>query len=177
VSTPLLAPPDLRLKVRPAEFARMVGVSRQAVSRMIARGTITLLPCGRLDPARATEELLRNSDPSRLRARVLKIAARTHADLVEDIELQDRQIAQLRAALAESERVWRARSSVCVHRDALGELLGDAQGRVLAVLAMLLRHDRPRVENALCSGAVARLLDYVMWKAVWDPMAPPTWTD
>lgn len=144
---------------------------------MIASGKITLLPDGRLDPARATEELLRNSDPGRLRARVLKAATRTHADLVEEIERLERQALELRDALADNERVWRARSEVCIHIDDLGTLLATAQNRIVAGLGMLLRHDRPRLERALKSGAIARLLDHIVGREVWEPMVPPTWTD
>lgn len=144
---------------------------------MIASGKITLLPCGRLDPARATEELLRNSDPGRLRARVLKAATRTHADLVEEIERLELEAQELRDALAENERVWRLRSDVCIRIDDLGTLLCKAQNRIVAGLTMLLRHDRPRLERALKSGTIDRLLDRSIGREVWDPMVPPTWTD
>lgn len=82
-----------RLRVRPAEFARMVGVSRQSVSEWIRDGKVRLGADGRLDPQVAAREVVARSDPARLRARVLRAA-------VEDSGTLRRRIADLEAALA-----------------------------------------------------------------------------
>jgi hypothetical protein len=81
------------LRVRPAELARMLGVSRQSVSQWIQIGKVTLGADGRVDPAKATRQVIDNSDPSRLRARVLRSA-------VEDVGTLRRRIADLEHQLA-----------------------------------------------------------------------------
>ncbi|MFT3791996.1 MAG: hypothetical protein QM741_13175 [Rudaea sp.] len=84
-------PADLvAMRVLPAEFARMVGVSKQSVSQWIKRGTIHLGPDGRLDPKTAAREVMRNTDPARLRARVFKQAGIGLEDLRTRVrELED----------------------------------------------------------------------------------------
>lgn len=81
------------LRVRPAELARMLGVSRQSVSQWIQTGKVTLGADGRVDPAKATREVIDNSDPARLRARVLRSA-------VDDVGTLRRHIADLEHQLA-----------------------------------------------------------------------------
>lgn len=75
-------PADLvKMRVTPARFATMCDVSRQAVSKWIKKGWVTLGPDGLLDPAVATKQYLRNVDPARAKARILKGATATHAEL------------------------------------------------------------------------------------------------
>lgn len=75
-------PADLvALRVRPAEFARMVGVSKQCVSQWIKQGKVTLGPDGKLDPAKATREVFQRTDPARIRARVFKSAMESRDEL------------------------------------------------------------------------------------------------
>jgi len=76
-------PADLmRARVLPAEFSRIMGVSRQCVSGWIQRGVITQPgPDGRIDLATATREVFKNTDPARTRARVVKQASASHDDL------------------------------------------------------------------------------------------------
>jgi len=65
----------LAMRVLPAEFARMVGVSKQTVSHWInEKGILSLGPDGRLDPVKAVRRLIESANPSRLRARLLKQA-------------------------------------------------------------------------------------------------------
>lgn len=84
-------PADLvAIRVLPAQFARMMEVSRQTVSRWIHEGKVTLGPDGKLDPAKATREVIERTDPARLRARVLKQATATHDELRDRIrELEE----------------------------------------------------------------------------------------
>lgn len=77
-----------KARVRPAAFAKMVGVSRQTVSCWIRDGKVTLHPDGKLDPAVAARQVLERSDPSRLRARVFRQAT-------EDADSLRRRIAAL----------------------------------------------------------------------------------
>ncbi|MBL8376999.1 MAG: hypothetical protein JNM79_03960 [Burkholderiales bacterium] len=58
-------------RLRPAELARLLGISRQSVHAWIVAGKIRLGADGRIDPRRAVADVLRTSDPAKLRARVL----------------------------------------------------------------------------------------------------------
>lgn len=70
------------VRVQQADFARMTGVSRQTVSQWVKLGKIrSVYPDGRLDPARAAREVIKNSQPGKLRARLLKVAAEDAAAL------------------------------------------------------------------------------------------------
>lgn len=71
----------LAVRLLPAEFARAVGVSRQCVSQWVKTGKVTLGADGRLDPTRAFKQLLRNGDPGRIRARLVRQAFADMADL------------------------------------------------------------------------------------------------
>lgn len=63
------------VRVSQADFARLAGVSRQTVSQWVRKGKIqTVYPDGSLDPARAARDVIRNTKPSQLRAKVFKVA-------------------------------------------------------------------------------------------------------
>lgn len=83
------------IRVRPAQFARMCNVSKQAVSGWVREGKITLFPDGTLDPARAARQVIANSDPSRLRARIFKC-------VTEDVITLRRKIIDLEMELQKS---------------------------------------------------------------------------
>ena len=98
----------MRVRILPAEFARLLGVSKQAVSRWIAAGKVTISPIdGRLDVQTAVQQVLRNTDPGRMRARVLRHAI---ADLqapggVADVDARVASIeAELGAKITAAER-------------------------------------------------------------------------
>lgn len=74
------------VRVRPATFARMMGVSKQAVSKWIASEKIRLGADGRLDPNEAARQVVQNSDPGRLRARVLRSATEETSALRKEVE-------------------------------------------------------------------------------------------
>lgn len=59
------------IRVRPSEFARMMGCSKQAVSIWIRNGKVVLGGDGRLDPSQAIAQLLKNSNPNQLRLKAL----------------------------------------------------------------------------------------------------------
>ncbi len=77
-SAPLpFEPADLAqgVRVTQADFARMTGVSRQTVSQWVKLGKIrAVYPDGSLDPARAAREVIKNTDPARLRAKIFRVA-------------------------------------------------------------------------------------------------------
>lgn len=81
------------LRLTRAEFARFLGVSKQAVGEWVTAGKISIGADARLDPRQAVSQLLRNSDPARLRAKVLE-------PLVRDVGLMQKKVADLERALA-----------------------------------------------------------------------------
>lgn len=99
-STLPFAPGDLmELRVLPSQFARMVGISKQAVSKAIQAGRLTLGPDGRLDPKRAVREYMETTHPARVRARVFRSATADLDELRRRLAAQGREVQQLRAAL------------------------------------------------------------------------------
>jgi predicted transcriptional regulator len=70
------------LRVRPADLARMLDVSKQAVSQWIKKGTVSTYPDGTLNPKTAIKEYLTNTEGSRLRANFMK----TVSSEVDDIK-------------------------------------------------------------------------------------------
>lgn len=101
----------LGIRVKPAVFARLCGVSRQAVSLWIKGGKISLLPGGFIDPARAIKQLLASGDPTRMRAWLFRYADDTAAlreriaGLEQDLEQARQMIESLNALLREGERI------------------------------------------------------------------------
>ena len=71
----------LAVRLRPAEFARAIGTTKQSVSRWIRDGKVTLGADGRLNPTKAMRELLRTGDPGRIRARLVRQAISDMGDL------------------------------------------------------------------------------------------------
>jgi hypothetical protein len=95
------APELLRVRVLPAEFARLLGVSKQCVSRWIRAGKVTPNPVdGRLDVQTAVQQVLRNTDPGRMRARVLRAAVADVQSLREAVATADQRVAAVEAELA-----------------------------------------------------------------------------
>lgn len=90
------------IRIRPVDFAKLCGVTRQAVSKWIKNGTITLGPDGRLDPAAAYRQLLSNTNPVKLRARIVR-------DAVEPVAPLHDRIAELEAQIASIEKLTRYR--------------------------------------------------------------------
>lgn len=93
----LLAPADMNIRVLPSQLARMLNVSKQCVSQWIKCGKLTLGPDGRVNPAQACDEVLRNSDPTRLRAKVLRPLVNDVGSLRREIQERDHLIESLRA--------------------------------------------------------------------------------
>ncbi len=76
----------LAIRVRPAEFARLLGVSKQTVSVWIRDGKVTINALdGLLDVRRAIQDVLRNTSPGRLRSRVLRQAVTDALELRENL--------------------------------------------------------------------------------------------
>lgn len=97
------------LRLTRAEFARFLGVSKQAVGEWVTAGKIMLGADGRLDPRQAVSQLLRNTDPARIRAKVLEPLAR-------DIGKLQQRVAELEKALTQSDE------SASFHEECADEL-------------------------------------------------------
>lgn len=100
------------LRLTRAEFARFLGVSKQAVGEWVTAGKITLGADARLDPRQAVSQLLRNSDPARLRAKVLE-------PLTRDIGRLQKKVAELEVALASADE------NAAFHEECATELAGQ----------------------------------------------------
>ncbi len=98
----------MAIRVRPAGFAAMCGVTRQSVSQWVKKGWVTLGPDGLLDPVVATRQLLTHADPARLRARIFREATTTLGDLRARVQSLEAEVA--------AERAWRDHA---IHRDDL----------------------------------------------------------
>lgn len=85
----------MEIRVRPADFARMVEVSKQTVSQWIKKGIINIGVDGRLNPKEAARQVVQNTDPGRLRARLLKPLVNDTGALRRRICEQDADLAYL----------------------------------------------------------------------------------
>ena len=109
---PALLPFDpadmVSMRVKPAEFARMVGVSRTAVSQWIKEGKVTRGPDGLLDPVKASREVMANTNPAQLRARVFKQAMEPYGELQARVKELETENQALKVALEhwEQMRTW-----------------------------------------------------------------------
>jgi hypothetical protein len=102
----LLPPPDLQLRIRPADLARMIGVSKQTISVWIRNGKVTVGPDGRLNPVEACRQVMRNSDPSRLRSKMLRGLCDDEGDLRRQISERDALITKLNARVEYLTGCW-----------------------------------------------------------------------
>lgn len=99
------APELLKVRILPAEFARLLGVSKQTVSQWIKKGHVSINPLdGRLDVTTAVQQVLRNTDPGRLRARVLRQAVEDVQSLRRTAAEADERVAAVQAQLADAQR-------------------------------------------------------------------------
>lgn len=140
-----------QVRLRPADLARMLKVSRQAVSQWIAGGKLRLDSDGRVSAASATRQLVAHH-PERLRAAAL-------APVV-------REVAAMRLRIADLER------DLAAARDDAEFHAGSAE-ELAAQQAELLRQ-LETYRTALVSLPAVDLLDaLVYWLRVFaDPMAP-----
>ena len=81
------------VRLLPSQLARLLGVSKQAVSEWVKAGRVVLGVDGRVDPNKAVADLMRTGDPRRLRAKLL-------APLAADMRARDARIAALEERVA-----------------------------------------------------------------------------
>lgn len=91
------------IRVKPAVFARMMNVSKQAVSQWIKVGKIALYQDGTLDPRKAAQQIIDNSDPARIRAKVFKMATDDAAKDKEKIDELENEVSDLNAKLEDAQ--------------------------------------------------------------------------
>lgn len=84
------------VRVRPVDFAKLCGVSKQAVSAWIKEGKITIYPDGTLDPKKAAKEYIQNSNPARVKASIFKV-------ITDDVGTLKNEIQMLNAKISEKE--------------------------------------------------------------------------
>lgn len=141
----------LAIRVRPAEFARLLGVSKQTVSTWIQQGKVKINALdGLLDVRRAIQDVLRNTSPGRLRSRVLRQAVTDALELRENLaRAEDRaEVAEmaLRDALKQIAHLekWTAdgdahadtfRALLIEHAETLRATPPDAWEQTIATLA------------------------------------------
>lgn len=102
------------IRLTRAEFSRFLGVSKTAITDWVKSGKVVLGADGRLDPRQAVSQLLRSTDPARLRSKVL-------APLVKDVGVMQQRVANLERDLA------RALEDVEFYRASSLELLDMAE--------------------------------------------------
>jgi hypothetical protein len=140
-----------QVRLRPADLARMLKVSRQAVSLWVRGGKLHLDPDGRVSAASAMRQLVAHH-PERLRAAALRPAVR------EMVDLRDR-VAQIEQALSQ------ARADAEFHEGAAAELAAQQ--------AELLRQLEAHRTDLVRLPAVDLLDAVVHWLRLFaDPFAP-----
>ena len=164
------------MRVRPAQFSRMCGVSRQAVSDWIKRGVISLGPDGLLDPVTASRQVFERTDPARLRARVFKDLARDVPELREQVrELRDAlkqaraERDQLAADLAQAMRLRLHPDDIAVR---LSDLLTGIADQWPALASSAEAGDLPEDLERLACRLFHRFSDADMAEAFGDDEGP-----
>ena len=86
------------VRVNQADFSRMCGVSRQTVSQWVKLGKIkAVYPDGSLDPFQAARDVIRNTDPARLRAKIFKVATEDAQSLRVRVATLERELSAAKA--------------------------------------------------------------------------------
>ena len=130
------------IRVTRAEFSRMMGCSKQAVTDWVKSGRVVVGADGRFDPRQAVASLMRTGDPARIRAKVLE-------PLVRDIAGRDREIERLRTELAA------ATEDAAFHEESASELAEILNGLVEQIVA--------KCPELIEAGANAALSAVVWW--------------
>lgn len=144
----------LGLRLNGAQLGAMLGVSRQAVSAAVKRGTISPPgPDGLFDAKRAVREWMANSDPARVRARALKPGAEAVAELRERVQALANECTRLRSDLADE----RARGDL--REQAAGFRAQDEAARQMERFTGALQAHWAEACAAAEAGRLARWID------------------
>lgn len=129
----------LRVRVTPAQLSRVLGVSKQSVSRWIAAGKVTISPLdGKADLQEATRQVLRNTNPGKLRSRVLRRAVDDVQELRESAALADERVAAVQTQLDAANK-----------RIAALEEFSDRYGRCEDILAAMVVEAAPKLRREM----------------------------
>jgi hypothetical protein len=163
VATPATSAPELPfdvvqmlrqgIRVRPAEFARMVGVSRATVTGWKKAGYISVGPDGRLNPHAAARQLSERADPARLRAPLLRQVMESTGSAQARAERLAGELAKARAELAEANALAEQRVQAAAWRER--DAAAVAQARFLDALVEQFRE----AINAAEGGHLSRWLE------------------
>lgn len=105
------------IRVKPAEFARMVGVSRSAVTEWKKSGLIDVGPDGKVNPVVAARQLQERADPARLRAPLLRQVMESTSDAQARAAKLAAKVGALRAELAEERALADRREQAAAYRE------------------------------------------------------------
>lgn len=145
----------LRIRITQAEFARSLGVNKSTVCRWLKNGTISAGADGRIDPQRATRQLLRNADPGRFRARLIRQA---YGDL-NDLRAQADRAVQLEQQLTDLQiAADRERDMNDLDYEQLSDWLDDFERRI----GMVSQAERAAMDDDAWRAHVKSLLRDVM---------------
>lgn len=152
---------DLTLRVRPATFARMLGVSRAAVHAAIRDERVTLGKDGRLNPHTAADQWARNTNPRRVRHVIGRSVSGSVDALAAELE---RTRAELRHAKARQLREDDVLTELRRQLEAVTERLQRHQADrlkavadVLTLASLRLATAPPwRIAEALASGLLVK---------------------
>lgn len=124
----------LGLRVNGAQLGAMLGVSRQAVSSAARRGAISSAgPDGLFDARRAVREWMANTEPARMRARLLRPGAEMVTEMRERLRAMAEKVETLRAELdaeralageREKAAAWRAEGDAAKRLQRFADALG-----------------------------------------------------
>lgn len=153
----------LRVRVRPSELSRLMGFSRQSVSRWIRAGVFTVGADGRVDAAAAMRAIFLNVDAGKLRSRVLRSAFADLEGLRRAGAEADSRVAAIAQQLDQARR-----------QAATWEGMADRYGRALAHLTRLIVAEAEELLPLSSDGLVLALdsLQEEAWKLAADPAAP-----
>lgn len=161
----------IAVRLLPAQFARVLGVSKQSVSKWIRAGKVTIGPDGRLDPVKAIQEVLKNTAPTRLRARIFRQAMEGADAMRVEVRALQRKVAHLEQEMAEralshGRAVADAERRLALVRaateDARATVEREARSRIAAFRrALVVRFDHVLAERAKGYDALAWALEEI----------------
>ena len=105
------------IRVKPAEFARMLGVSRATVTGWKQSGLIDVGPDGKVNPVVAARQLQERADPARLRAPLLRQVMESTSDAQARAAKLAAKVGALRAELAEEQALVDRREQAAKYRE------------------------------------------------------------
>lgn len=145
------------VRVNMATLAKMCGVSKQAVSSWRRRGLFSLGADGLCNPTEAMQQVARNADPARLRAKALADPMREAKRAREENNALRQQLAQLREQVIELQSTRIGTAAVNLAAYALAEEIAE-----------LLPHLQAEVEGPQGEQRVALRVAQLFYRLLYD---------